>query len=114
MADGHGGTRAGAGRKPRDVLVWRRQMERALAGCVGEADVAAVVATALDGLKSGRKDDQWLIPYVFGKVGQTDTIDQKVEHKQAGPMRVEVVYVDAGPPGPAAPAPGPAADQGRR
>lgn len=104
-----GGKRPGAGRKPSDVEHYRREMERTLLGCVTPEDWQRVVSRALTQAKQGDAGArQWLSDRVMGKVRD----ETKVTHEQSGGFRVEVVYADAGPIGPAAPAPGPVADQG--
>lgn len=108
MANGHGGRRPGAGRKPKDIAEWRRKMEKVFASRISEDDAEQIVDRWVARAKAGDPASLWLIDRIFGKLRD----ESKVTHEQTGGVRVEVVYADAGPIGPAAPPPGPVADQG--
>lgn len=105
----HGGARLGAGRKPRNVEVYRKQMELTLLACVTQDDWATVVLSALSRAKAGDSlARQWLSDRVMGKVKDESA------HEHSGKVEIEVTYSRRGadPSGPAGAAPGPAADQG--
>lgn len=76
MANGHGGKRLHSGRKPKDVEVYRREMERTFLACVTEDDWAEVVAKAVTQAKDGDASArQWLSDRVMPRV----RVEQKLE-----------------------------------
>jgi hypothetical protein len=102
-----GGARPGAGRKK----LTTEQAQQANRDVVLEVVTPQAWATTVRDLLSRAGSDPrafaQLAPYVMGSA----TAKVEVAHSQAGPMRVEVVYVDT--PGlPAAAPPGPARDEG--
>lgn len=92
MANGHGGRRPGAGRKPVVVEEYRAKMQRLLMEAVTDDDARGIARTAIQAAKQGDADARkWLGPYVFGAPPKEVTVHG------GEALRVEVAFVDETP-----------------
>lgn len=100
-----GGARPGAGRKSGKTESYQAARRSQVEELVTPEAWAAVIKGQIAQARKGNvKAFAALAPWVMGAVPQDVNVD--------GHLRVEVTYSDAGPPGPAAAAPGPVAGQG--
>ena len=91
MANGHGGKRPGAGRKPVVVEEYRAKMQRLLMETVDEAAAVGIVLAAVRDAQSGDADARkWLGPYVFGAPPK----DVQITGAGGGPVLVRLIRVN--------------------
>lgn len=91
MANGHGGKRPGAGRKPVVVEEYRAKMQRLLMETVAEEDARDIVRSAVYAAARGDPDARkWLGPYVFGAPPK----EVQVTGAGGGAIVVRVTYAD--------------------
>ena len=91
MANGHGGSRPNAGRKPKRTEQYQVKMRAIIEETVTAQDWRDVVKMALQDAKDGDKDARrWLAPWVVGAEPKEVT----VKGDEDAPMVVRVEYCD--------------------
>lgn len=90
MANGHGGSRPGAGQKKRSTEEKQATNRDLILQAVTPEDVLTVFTVALDGAKAGNPDDRkWLTPFLFGN---PETI-HKLTGDKDNPLKVLIEMV---------------------